>query len=108
MPSTGKALGALLINMAITWSSDYIYVLAMLKTTPLVVTIGISLTIPLAVVGDFFLSKPTQTQVLVGALLVIMSFVVVGVDDAKMEQMEQPQMEHSSNDQPPELETSED
>lgn len=71
--------------MAITWSSDYLYVLAMLKTTPLVVTIGLSLTIPLAVVGDFFLSKPTQAQVLFGALLVLVSFVVVGVDDARME-----------------------
>jgi len=72
--------------MAITWSSDYLYVLAMLKTTPLVVTVGLSLTIPLAVVGDFFLSKPTQLQVLAGALLVLISFIVVGVDDAKREQ----------------------
>jgi len=86
LPSTGKAVGALLINMAITWSSDYLYVLAMLKTTPLVVTVGLSLTIPLAVVGDFFLSKPTQLQVLAGALLVLISFIVVGVDDAKREQ----------------------
>ncbi|KAJ3748240.1 hypothetical protein EV360DRAFT_97753 [Lentinula raphanica] len=85
LPSSGKAVGALLINMAITWSSDYLYVLAMLKTTPLVVTIGLSLTIPLAVVGDFFLSKPAQLQVLAGALLVLVSFVVVGVDDANAE-----------------------
>ncbi len=35
--------------MAITLSSDYIYVIAMLKTTPLVVTVGLSLTMPLAV-----------------------------------------------------------
>ncbi|KDQ30683.1 hypothetical protein PLEOSDRAFT_1074969 [Pleurotus ostreatus PC15] len=55
--------------MFITWSSDYIYVLAMLKTTPLVVTVGLSLTIPLAVVGDFFLAKPTKGQVIVGAIL---------------------------------------
>ncbi|KAJ4001059.1 hypothetical protein F5050DRAFT_1796906 [Lentinula boryana] len=93
LPSSGKAVGALLVNMAITWSSDYLYVLAMLKTTPLVVTIGLSLTIPLAVVGDFFLSKPAQLQVLAGALLVLVSFVVVGVDDANTEQQQRDLMD---------------
>ncbi|KIK71131.1 hypothetical protein GYMLUDRAFT_33263 [Collybiopsis luxurians FD-317 M1] len=88
LPSTGKAVGALLVNMAITWSSDFLYVLAMLKTTPLVVTIGLSLTIPLAVVGDFFLGKQTQLQVLAGALLVLISFVVVGADDSKADSRE--------------------
>lgn len=67
--------------MFITWSSDYLYVLAMLKTTPLVVTLGLSLTIPLAVIGDFLLAKPTKGQVLVGAALVLISFVVVGLDN---------------------------
>ncbi|KAJ3737103.1 hypothetical protein DFJ43DRAFT_1049205 [Lentinula guzmanii] len=93
LPSSDKAVGALLVNMAITWSSDYLYVLAMLKTTPLVVTIGLSLTIPLAVVGDFFLSKPAQLQVLAGALLVLVSFVVVGFDDANMEQQQRDLMD---------------
>ncbi|KAJ4486282.1 hypothetical protein J3R30DRAFT_3445609 [Lentinula aciculospora] len=97
LPSSGRAVGALLINMAITWSSDYLYVLAMLKTTPLVVTIGLSLTIPLAVVGDFFLSKPTQLQVLAGALLVLVSFVVVGVDDGKAEQQQKDLVDISRN-----------
>ncbi|KAF5374793.1 hypothetical protein D9758_000163 [Tetrapyrgos nigripes] len=83
LPSTQKAVGALLINMFITWSSDYLYVLAMLKTTPLVVTVGLSLTIPLAVIGDFILSKPTHVQVIIGAVLVLSSFVIVGLDDAK-------------------------
>lgn len=67
--------------MIITLTSDYIYVLAMLKTTPLVVTIGLSLTIPVAVVGDFFLSKPTRGQVIIGALLVLVSFFAVGLDE---------------------------
>ncbi|KDQ63625.1 hypothetical protein JAAARDRAFT_53817 [Jaapia argillacea MUCL 33604] len=82
LPSSRRAVIALLINMAITWSSDYIYVLAMLKTTPLVVTVGLSLTIPLAVVGDFLLSKPVKGQVILGAVLVIASFVAIGVDDS--------------------------
>ncbi|KAF8642238.1 hypothetical protein AX16_009513 [Volvariella volvacea WC 439] len=78
LPKTGRTILALLINMAITLSSDYIYVLAMLKTTPLVVTVGISLTIPLAVVGDMLLGRFVALQVIIGAVLVIGSFVLVG------------------------------
>ncbi|KAK7463705.1 hypothetical protein VKT23_005643 [Stygiomarasmius scandens] len=90
LPSTQKAVGALLANMFFTWSSDYLYVLAMLKTTPLVVTVGLSLTIPLAVVGDFILGKSTHVQVIMGALLVLSSFLVVGYDDAKSRAVEAP------------------
>lgn len=69
--------------MAITLSSDYIYVIAMLKTTPLVVTIGLSLTMPLAVLGDIMLGHPVKAQVVLGTGLVLVSFVVIGLEDAK-------------------------
>ncbi|KAG9103270.1 hypothetical protein FRC06_011561 [Ceratobasidium sp. 370] len=81
LPNSRKAWYAVLLNMFITLSSDFIYVLAMLKTTPLVVTIGLSLTIPLAVGGDFFLGKSTSAQPLVGAALVLVAFIVVGLED---------------------------
>lgn len=74
--------------MAITLSSDYIYVLAMLKTTPLVVTIGLSLTIPFAVVGDFILKKPSKLQVILGATIVLLSFVAVGLEDSNNKEEE--------------------
>ncbi|KAF8198950.1 hypothetical protein BJ912DRAFT_922159 [Pholiota molesta] len=82
LPTSRKALSALFINMAITLSSDYLYVLAMLKTTPLVVTIGLSLTIPVAVAGDFLRHRPAQIAVIGGALLVLASFVAVGFEDS--------------------------
>jgi len=69
--------------MVITLSSDYIYVLAMLKTTPLVVTIGLSLTIPFAVLGDFLRHRPTHSVVVFGALLVLSSFVAIGLEDSE-------------------------
>ena len=69
--------------MFITLSSDYLYVLAMLKTTPLVVTIGLSLTIPLAIVGDFFLKIPSTLQAIFGALLVLGAFAIVGVENSE-------------------------
>ncbi|PCH33827.1 hypothetical protein WOLCODRAFT_135344 [Wolfiporia cocos MD-104 SS10] len=86
LPYSSKAVTALLVNMAITLSSDYIYVLAMLKTTPLVVTIGLSLTMPLAVLGDFMLAKPAKAQVIVGAAVVLCSFILVGLEDARQDE----------------------
>lgn len=68
--------------MAITLSSDYLYVVAMLKTTPLLVTIGLSLTIPVAVLGDFLRQRPTELQVLGGASLVLLSFIAIGFEDS--------------------------
>ena len=59
-----------------------------LKTTPLVVTVGLSLTIPLAVIGDFLLAKFTRGQVIFGAILVLLSFVVVGLDNEKIKRRE--------------------
>ena len=66
----------------ITWSSDYIYVLAMLKTTPLVVTVGLSLTIPFAIIGDFILNIPTAPIAIIGAILVLMAFIAIGFENS--------------------------
>jgi solute carrier family 35, member F5 len=70
--------------MAITVSSDYFYAVAMLKTTPLVVTVGLSLTIPIAVLGDFIRNRPTHGIVIGGALLVVLSFIALGLEDSKI------------------------
>jgi solute carrier family 35 protein F5 len=72
--------------MFITLSSDFIYVIAMLKTTPLVVTVGLSLTIPVAVTGDFLLGRTVKLMSLLGAFLVLGSFVVVGLEDSRNEE----------------------
>jgi len=69
--------------MVITLSSDYLYILAMLKTTPLVVTVGLSLSIPLAVFGDLILGRSSHIQVLVGAVLVLAGFIIVGIENSK-------------------------
>jgi solute carrier family 35 protein F5 len=70
-------------QMFITFTSDYLYVLAMLKTTPLVVTVGLSLTMPLAVIGDTILGKSVHGQVVLGALLVFIAFFMVGMSDSE-------------------------
>ncbi|KAH7911930.1 hypothetical protein BJ138DRAFT_1172225 [Hygrophoropsis aurantiaca] len=83
LPGTNKAIIIILLNMVITLSSDFLYVLAMLRTTPLVVTVGLSLTIPLAVIGDFLLGKSAATMVVLGALLVLAAFIIIGLEDSK-------------------------
>ena len=75
--------------MAITWSSDYIYVIAMLKTTPLLVTIGLSLTIPVAIVGDFILKQPVAPLAITGAVLVLGAFFLIGFQDSRSETTEE-------------------
>lgn len=40
---------------------------------------------PLAVIGDFFLGHSAKAQVVFGAVLVLASFVVVGIEDSKVE-----------------------
>lgn len=55
----------------------------MLKTSPLVVTIGLSLTIPIAVVVDFLRQTPIPGTVIGGAMLVIMGFMAIGLDNSK-------------------------
>lgn len=80
--SRGEVLGVL-VNCSITFASDYLFLLAMLKTTPLVVTIGLSMTIPAALAGDALLGRPTAAQALLGGLLVLVGFVIVGWDDSR-------------------------
>lgn len=80
--------------MGITLSSDYIYVLAMLKTTPLVVTIGLSLTMPLAMFGDFIFGKSVKAQVILGASLVLLSFAAIGLQDVDNETEAELMREH--------------
>jgi len=81
-PTSMKEVLAILINMGITVSSDFLYVIAMLRTTPLVVTVGLSLTIPFSIVGDIMLGHSIHVQVILGVMLIMSSFVAVGLDSS--------------------------
>ncbi|CAO3696328.1 unnamed protein product [Rhizopus stolonifer] len=61
-----------------TFLSDYLWLLSMLMTSPLLVTLGASLTIPLAIAGDSIVKyNAPKPAYIVGAILVIAGFVVV-------------------------------
>ncbi|KAJ2328478.1 hypothetical protein GGH92_009854, partial [Coemansia sp. RSA 2673] len=53
LPRSGSMWLMIVVNAMIgTFVSDYLWLLAMLMTSPLVVTLGLSLTIPLSMAGD--------------------------------------------------------
>ncbi|CED84858.1 Predicted membrane protein [Phaffia rhodozyma] len=100
IPSGEIAWLTMAANMCITLISDYLYVIAMLKTTPLVVTIGLSLTIPFALIGDYFRGTSTGGwQAIMGAVLVLLSFSFMGVEGAKEVELDEQFMEEYEEDQ---------
>ncbi|WBW72632.1 transmembrane transporter [Schizosaccharomyces osmophilus] len=78
LPSTSSGNAILLLNAGITFVSDYLWVIAMLMTSPLLVTLGMSLSIPLALFFDIILKGHYLNFTLIfGSLLVFAGFIVV-------------------------------
>jgi solute carrier family 35, member F5 len=74
----GDANLELQVNAAFSLISDYCWAYAMLLTTPLVVTVGLSLTIPLSLIGQIVLKAQYSTVLYwAGAFIVLVSFLFV-------------------------------
>ncbi|CAG8575625.1 11125_t:CDS:2, partial [Paraglomus occultum] len=81
LPSSTNFWIMIMVNALIgTFASDYFWLLSMLMTSPLVVTLGLSLTIPLAIFGDVFVKGIVMAgSYWLGALMVFIGFVGVNV-----------------------------
>jgi len=78
LPPTGKIWTIVLLNSASSFVADYSWAYAMLLTTPLVVTVGLSLTIPLSLIGQMILSSQYSSALYwVGACVVLLSFLFI-------------------------------
>ncbi|SPO31204.1 uncharacterized protein UTRI_05996_B [Ustilago trichophora] len=89
LPPSPQIWAGVVVNMCITFVSDFIYLLAMLKSSPLITTLGLSLTIPLAVVIDAVKGSHTGGLVaVVGSTAVLSSFGFIGWDDHRCFQEE--------------------
>ncbi|KAH7318384.1 thiamine-repressible mitochondrial transport protein THI74 [Stachybotrys elegans] len=78
LPPTGKIWAILLVNSLASFISDFSWALAMLLTTPLVVTVGLSLTIPLSLVGEMFqYGQHSGVLYWLGAAVVVLSFLFI-------------------------------
>ncbi|KAJ1833593.1 hypothetical protein LPJ63_002637 [Coemansia sp. RSA 2711] len=77
LPHSGSMWAMILVNAFVgTFLSDYLWLLSMLMTSPLVVTLGLSLTIPLSMAGDIiFKGLAVSLPYYVGAALVLAGFI---------------------------------
>ncbi|KAL8801376.1 MAG: hypothetical protein Q9182_004490 [Xanthomendoza sp. 2 TL-2023] len=78
LPPTKRVWTIILVNSAASLVADFCWAYAMLLTSPLVVTVGLSLTIPLSLIGQMFLNSQTSSPLYwVGAGIVFLSFLFV-------------------------------
>ncbi|KAI8325536.1 thiamine-repressible mitochondrial transport protein THI74 [Martensiomyces pterosporus] len=81
LPASGSIWLMILVNALIgTFLSDYLWLLAVLMTSPLVVTLGLSLTIPLSMAGDIvFKGLSVGLPYYIGALLILAAFIAANL-----------------------------
>ncbi|KAI1935142.1 hypothetical protein LOZ66_005448 [Ophidiomyces ophidiicola] len=77
-PDKGLIWSIILVNAATSLISDICWAYAMLLTTPLVVTVGLSMTIPLSLVAQIFIHGQYSSPLYwIGAAVVFLSFIFV-------------------------------
>ncbi|OBA22465.1 hypothetical protein METBIDRAFT_39144 [Metschnikowia bicuspidata var. bicuspidata NRRL YB-4993] len=82
LPDNAHVIKLLCLNAFITFISDFCWCKAVLLTSPLTVTVGLSLTIPLAMIGDWvFKGFHVHFWYLFGALIVTLGFFVINKDE---------------------------
>ncbi|KAI3334332.1 hypothetical protein F4824DRAFT_468526 [Ustulina deusta] len=78
LPPSGKIWAIVLSNSLFSFISDISWAYAMLLTTPLVVTVGLSLNIPLSLIGEMIQYQQYSSFVYwVGAVIVVISFLFI-------------------------------
>ena len=77
-----KTMGILVFNALIgTVLSDYLWMLSVLWTSPVVATLGLTLTIPFSMIADVIIHQSTFSLMYIsGSILVLFGFVVVNLD----------------------------
>lgn len=99
LPPTRKVWTIVLLNSISSFISDYCWAYAMLLTTPLVVTVGLSMTIPLSLIGQMVLSDQYSSGLYwIGALIVLLSFVFINHESKEEDEPNQEQSQHLERD----------
>ncbi|KXJ93086.1 hypothetical protein Micbo1qcDRAFT_194369 [Microdochium bolleyi] len=77
-PPAAHVWAVIIFNSLASFVADMSWAYAMLLTTPLVVTVGLSLTIPLSLVGEMIqYGQSSSFLYWVGAVIVVLSFIFV-------------------------------
>ncbi|KAK8154490.1 hypothetical protein BKA80DRAFT_283968 [Phyllosticta citrichinensis] len=88
MPPTARVLVIVLVNSASSLVSDFCWAYSMLLTSPLIVTVGLSMTIPCSLIGQIFINGQTSNWVYwLGAIVVLGSFVFINHEESKEEEL---------------------
>ncbi|KAG8159212.1 hypothetical protein KVR01_010873 [Diaporthe batatas] len=83
-PPTGKVWAIIILNSLSSFVSDISWAFAMLLTSPLVVTVGLSLTIPLSLIGEMIQYSQYSSWIYwVGAGIVLISFLFINHETAE-------------------------
>lgn len=78
LPTDPQVIIIVLVNCVITFISDFCWAKAMLLTSPLTVTVGLSITIPVAMLGDaIFKHKHMPLLYIIGAIFILGSFFII-------------------------------
>ncbi|KAK8041304.1 hypothetical protein PG994_014311 [Apiospora phragmitis] len=89
LPPNGKVLTIIVLNSISSFLSDMSWAYAMLLTSPLLVTVGLSLTIPLSLIGEMIQYQQFSSFLYwVGAGIVLLSFLFINhesVDEDKQD-----------------------
>ncbi|KAI9655186.1 MAG: hypothetical protein M1829_000682 [Trizodia sp. TS-e1964] len=89
LPPSRKVWAVVLLNSTTSLISDVCWAYAMLLTSPLVVTVGLSLTIPLSLVGQMIIQgQYSSAAYWVGACIVCLSFVFINHESKGEEESE--------------------
>lgn len=81
LPHGSTVIAIIMANCLITFISDFCWVKAMLLTSPLTVTVGLSTTIPFAMIGDIiFKGEHVTWTYVMAAALICGSFFVINRD----------------------------
>jgi solute carrier family 35, member F5 len=84
IPPTTRILTIVLVNSASSLVSDFSWAYAMLLTSPLIVSVGLSLTIPLSLIGQMVLDAQYSSALYwVGAAIMFMSFIFINREEQK-------------------------
>ena len=87
LPDTGRTTLIITLNAMASLVADLASAYAVLLTSPIVVTVGLSMTIPLSLIGQMLLNSQTANVLYwIGAVVVVLSFVFINYEEKKDEQ----------------------
>ena len=88
LPPTRKITTIVLVNSVTSLVSDFCWAYSMLLTSPLVVTVGLSLTIPLSLFGQMIVNGQTSSAMYwIGAAVVFLSFCFINYESKEKEEV---------------------